>query len=259
MPNLDKAIAGTVVWVDLATPELDKARAFYGELLGWSYVGGDDARMGFYTTAQRGGRRIAALWKKGPETPGPSAWCIYFGSDDADETARKVTAAGGQVIAAPMDVMEYGRMAIFSDPTGAVFGVWQSKQHTGAQVVNETGAMAWHEVYTRDANKAREFYARVFGLEQRRLEDAKIEYWTLHQGPTTVCGLMQMTDQFPKEVPSHWNTYFAVDDTDAATAKLQQLGGKVFQPAFDTPYGRMSAVADPVGAGFCLIKPSNPG
>jgi len=258
MPKLDKAVPGTVVWVDLATPDLDKARAFYGELLGWSYVGGDDANTAFYTTAQRGGRKVAALFKKGPQMPGPSAWNIYFGSEDADDTARRVAAAGGQVVMPPMDVMEHGRMAMFADPTGAVFGVWQSKQHTGAQLVNEPGAMAWHEVYTRDVNKAREFYARVLGLEQQRLEGGGMEYWTLHKGPTVVCGLMQMTDQFPKEVPSHWNTYFAVDDTDAATAKLQQLGGTVFQPAFDTPYGRMSAVADPLGAGFCLIKPSNP-
>ena len=254
MPNLDKAISNTVVWADLATPDVAKARAFYGELLGWSYTGGDDPKTGFYTTGNRKGRRVAAMWTKPPEMP-VSAWNIYIGVDDADDTANKVKAAGGQVLQAPMDVMEYGRMALFVDSSGAAFGVWQSKSHTGAQIVNEPGAMTWHEVYTRDAAKARDFYSKVFGLEPRKMEGG-MEYWTLHRGEDTVAGLMQMGSEFPKDVPSHWNTYFAVSDTDAATKKLEQLGGQVFQPAFDTPYGRMSAVADPFGAAFCLIKPN---
>jgi predicted enzyme related to lactoylglutathione lyase len=256
MPNLDKAVPNTVVWADLATPDVDKARAFYGELLGWSFTGGDDPRTGFYTEANRGGRRVAALWKKQADEPGPSAWTIYIGTENADEAANKVQAAGGQVRQPPMDVMEHGRMALFVDPTGAAFGVWQPKKHTGAQVVNEPGSMAWHEVYTRDGAKAREFYQRVFGLKPQKMDGGGMEYWTLHNGDETVAGLMQMDASHPKEVPAHWNTYFAVTDTDAAAKKVQQLGGKVFQPPFDTPYGRMSAVADPFGARFCLIKPA---
>ena len=256
MPNLDKAISNTVVWADLATPDVDKARAFYGELLGWSYTGGDDPQTGFYTTGNRNGRRVAALWKKPPEMP-VSAWTIYIGTDSVDDSASKVKAAGGQVLQAPMDVMEYGRMAVFADPTGAVFGVWQSKSHTGAQIINEPGAMAWHEVYSRDALKACDFYQQVFGLEPQKMDGSgDTQYWTLQRGDEVVAGAMQMGATFPKDVPSHWNTYFAVSDTDAASKRLEQLGGKVFQPPFDTPYGRMSAVADPFGATFCLIKPT---
>jgi uncharacterized protein len=255
MPNLDKAVANTVVWADLATPDLDKARAFYGELLGWSFTRDDDPQTGFYTTALRNDRRIVGMWKKPPEMP-ISAWTIYIGTNDADDTANKVKAAGGQVMQAPMDVMEYGRMAVFADPSGAAFGVWQAKQHTGTQIVNEPGAMCWHEVYSRDAAKAGKFYTQVFGLKLQKMEGGGMEYYTLHQGDDTVGGLMQMGAEFPKDVPSHWNVYFAVADTDAATKKLEQLGGKVFQPAFDTPYGRMASVADPFGAAFCLIKPT---
>lgn len=254
MPNLDKAVSNTVVWADLATPDVGKARAFYGELLGWSFTGGDDPKTGFYTTGNRNGRRVAAIWQKPADMP-VSVWGIYIGVDNADEASAKVQAAGGQVLQPAMDVMDYGRMALFTDPSGAAFGVWQSKSHTGIQIVNEPGAMAWHEVYTRDAAKARDFYHTVFGLEPRKM-DGDMEYWTLQKGDDTVAGLMPMGPQFPKEVPSHWNTYFAVTDTDAAAKKVEQLGGKVFQPPFDTPYGRMTAVADPFGAAFCLIKPT---
>ncbi|MEY4581271.1 MAG: hypothetical protein RL701_5974 [Pseudomonadota bacterium] len=257
MPHIDKPNAGTIVWTELATPDLGRARAFYSELLGWSFTGGDDPRTGHYTMAQIAGRDVAGLRPRGPNESAPAAWLVYFGTDSVDETAAKVSAAGGQVAVPAMDVMDFGRMAVCADPAGAVFGLWQGKQHLGARIVNDPGATAWHEVYSRDAQKALAFYTQVFGLEARKLDAPGIEYWSLHKGDLTVGGTMQMSDQFPKEVPSHWNSYFAVSDTDAATRKLEQLGGKVFQPAFDTAYGRMSAVADPLGVGFCLIKPKS--
>lgn len=253
MTRHDKATPSTIVWADLAVPDLEKGRAFYGELLGWAWAGGDDANSGFYTTATRGDSRVAALWKNDPSQPGPRGWQQYFGTASADETAAKVKAHGGQVVAGPMDVMEHGRMAMCVDPTGATFGLWQPNQHQGAQLMNEPGAMCWHEVYTRDAEKARDFYGRVFNLEPKRMEGG-MEYWTLHRGPDTVAGLMPFTAQQPKDEPSHWNIYFAVSDADAAVAKLEKLGGKVRQPCFDTPFGRMSAVTDPFGNDFCVIK-----
>jgi predicted enzyme related to lactoylglutathione lyase len=254
MARRDRAEPGTVAWVDLQTPDLDGARKFYGALLGWSFPD----TTGFYNLAQVAGRNVAGLAKLGPESRFPPMWSVYLASDDVDETTRQIVAAGGAVVVAPMDVMDQGRMAYFTDPTGAYFGVWQGKQHRGAQLIDEPGAMTWHEVYTRDLERARAFYARVLGAEARRLEAPGIDYWTLHRGPLTVCGLMQMTAQFPPEVPAHWNTYFAVTDADAAAKRIRELGGTVQAPPFDTPYGRMTAVTDPFGAAFCLIMPSLP-
>jgi len=254
MADQDKAALGTVSWVDLQTPDLDKARRFYGELLGWSFIGGDDPNTHFYTTAQIRGRNVAGIAKLASETPMPPAWTVYLATDNADDAARRTKDAGGKVLMPPMDVMEHGRMAIFTDPTGAAFGVWQAKQHRGAQVVDEPGAMTWHEVYSRDVTRAREFYAGVFGLEQKRLDSPSMEYWTLHKGQKTVGGVMQMTSAMPKDLPAHWITYFAVADTDAAVKKVAMLGGKIMAPPFDTPYGRMAAVFDPFGAAFSIIK-----
>jgi predicted enzyme related to lactoylglutathione lyase len=258
MAKLDKAEPSTIAWVDLQTPDLERARRFYGPLLGWSFVGGDDPGTGFYSMGQIDGRNVAGLARLRPGSPFPPMWSVYFSTTNADETARKVVEAGGQIVVPPMDVMDQGRMAYFADPTGAHFGVWQGKQHQGAELVEEPGAMTWHEVYTRDAHSALGFYARVFGLEPRRLESPGIEYWTLQRGPRTVSGLMQMTDQFPPEVPSHWNTYFAVADIEASAQRVTALGGQQVVPPFDTPYGRMIVVADPFGAAFCLIKPKSP-
>ena len=255
MADRNKAAIGTVAWVDLQTPDLDKARRFYGELLGWSFIGGDDPNTGFYTTAQIRGRKVAGLVKSSGQIKAPPSWTVYFATDNADDLVRRAKDAGGSVLMPPMDVMEHGRMALLTDPAGATFGIWQAKQHPGAEIVDEPGAMTWHEVYSHDVTKAREFYAQVFGLEQERLDSPSMEYWTLHKGDKTVGGVMQMTAGMPRDLPSHWNTYFAVADADASAKRVTALGGKVMQPPFDTPYGRMSTVVDPLGARFCIVEP----
>jgi predicted enzyme related to lactoylglutathione lyase len=238
----------------MQTPDLDRAKRFYGELLGWSFTGGDDSTIQFYTTAQIRGRRVAGISRLPSQTRDRPAWTVYLATEDADDTTRRIKDAGGTVLMPPMNVMEHGRTAHVTDPAGANFGIWQSKERRGAQVIDEPGAMAWHEIYTHDLTKARDFYARVFGLEQRRLDSPSLEYWTLHKGAKIAFGVMQMTSSMPADLPAHWNTYFAVADADAAAKKVTALGGTVVAPPFDSPYGRMSAVMDPSGAAFCVIK-----
>jgi uncharacterized protein len=255
MTNRERAAPGTISWVDLQTPDLAGARAFYGPLLGWTFAGGDDANTGFYTFAQRKGRNAAGMVKLQPGSKFPPAWSVYLAVDDAEKTARDVVAAGGTVVVKPMDVMDQGRMAFFADPAGAHFGVWQGKQHQGAQIVDENGALVWNEVYSRDLGKARAFYRSVFDLTEQKLDAPGIDYWTLQKDGATSFGAMQMTSQFPPEVPSHWNTYFAVDDADAIAKQAVERGGKVVAPGFDTPYGRMAVLLDPFGASFCVIVP----
>jgi predicted enzyme related to lactoylglutathione lyase len=254
MADQDQAPLGTIAWVDMQTPDLDKAKRFYGELLGWSFIGSDDTNSEFYMTAHIRGRRVAGISRLPSQTQDRPAWTVYLATDNADDTARRIKDAGGRLLMPPMDVVEYGRTAIATDPAGANFGIWQAKERHGAQVVDEPGAMAWHEIYTHDVTKARDFYAQVFGLEQRRLDSPSLEYWTLHKGAKTAFGVMQMTSSMPADLPAHWNTYFAVADIDAAVKKVTALGGTVMAPPFDTPYGRMSAVIDPSGAAFSAIK-----
>ena len=254
MARLEDVRPGTVTWVDVQTPDLERARNFYGELFDWSFPGAGDPEAG-YIFAELGGRKAAGMAKLGPGAKVPPMWSVYLATDDADATARAALQAGGRALVTPMDVTDQGRMAYFADPTGALFGVWQGRAHRGAEVSGEPGAMAWHEVYSRDVGAALAFYGAVFDLESRRLDAPDIEYWTLHRGSQVVCGAMQMSSHFQPEAPSHWNTYFAVSGVDASVARLISLGGSVVAPAFDTPFGRLAFVADPFGAAFCLIHP----
>ena len=145
---------GTPSWIELSSPDTDAAAQFYGELMGWSATEPGSEETGGYRMFQLHDKNIAGLMGHMQEGQ-PTAWATYVSVADADETAGKVRAAGGSVVLEPMDVMDIGRMALFADPTGAVFGVWQPKSFTGADLVNEPGSLCWNEVLTRDADAAR--------------------------------------------------------------------------------------------------------
>jgi uncharacterized protein len=253
MPNVDSHAPGTPAWMDLMTDSPEEARKFYGALLGWTFeVGGSE--VGNYSLALRNGRAAAGVGGRPPDAPYPNVWSVFFGVKSVDEAVEQAKALGGQQVSPAMDIPDAGRLAMIADPTGAVVGLWEAKGHPGAQIVDEPGAMTWFEVNTRDAEKARDFYARLFALEAHKLDAPGLNYFTLQRGPKSHCGVLQMNEQWPKEIPAHWMGYFAVEDTDAAVKKVQELGGKMMVPPFDSPYGRISVVQDPQGATFSVIK-----
>ena len=182
----------------------------------------------------------------------------YVNVEDAETTVAKVTANGGQVLAGPMDVMEAGRLAVFTDPAGAALGIWQPKEHLGAQLVNEPGAWVWSELTTTDTEGSKAFYRAVFGWDEvthTAGEGAGMEGYTEWKlGGRPIGGMMQKPDTMPAEVPPFWMVYFAVDDADATTARVTELGGTVMMPPMDIEPGRFAVVSDPSGAVFGVMK-----
>jgi predicted enzyme related to lactoylglutathione lyase len=242
---------GTPSWVDIGVPDLDAAAAFYSGLFGWEIDGGD-VDMGDYRQASLRGKRVAGL---GPQqNPGPPSWTTYISTADVEATTARVEAAGGQVVVPAMDVMDLGRMAVFTDDSGTVFSVWQPGTHPGSELVNEPGALSWNELTTRHPAKAKAFYGAVFGwlAEDHDMGEVTYTEWKL-QGDS-VGGMMPMVgDMWPDDLPDHWMVYFAVDGTDAAAERVTELGGTVSVPPFDIPQGRVAVVADPAGGTFSII------
>jgi hypothetical protein len=112
--------------------------------------------------------------------------------------------------------------------------------------------VGWCESYSRDAAKAATFYSTVFGVTTQPMPGG-MDYRTIHvDGGPPVAGIMQMTDAFPKEMPSVWGIYFGVANADEAVEKVVANGGKVLERPMTTPYGRIAFVADPFGAMFRL-------
>lgn len=249
-----KQRTGMPSWVDLTTDDPEAARTFYGSLLGWTFdVGGPES--GHYAMAREGGRLVAGLGGKPPGAALPNAWTLYLAVDDLEATCVKIVEAGGRVTLPAMQVMEAGRMAIAQEPTGGVFGMWQAGQHLGFQVRDEPGSFAWTELNTRDLPRAQAFFEAVFGHRAEKLPGHEtMAYRTLHLGGETAGGLMQMTEQWPAEVPPHWMIYFAVENADGAVAQVKELGGALIVPPFDTPYGRIAVVSDPQQAIFSVVQ-----
>jgi predicted enzyme related to lactoylglutathione lyase len=244
--------SGTPCWVDLGVDDIPKAKAFYSGLFGWD-MQDTPPEAGGYCMCEIGGRPVAGLGSK-PDPSMPTFWTTYLASENVDETAAKVKSAGGQVIMEPLDVMDVGRMFVAMDPGGAQFGVWQAKQHTGAQVANEPGSLIWSENMSRNYEGNQAFYGSVFGYGFGDIGAEGMKYATLDIDGRPVGGIGEIGAEQPAEMPANWGTYFAVADTDAAVAKAIELGGSLIAPAWDSPYGRMAVVSDDQGAVFALMS-----
>jgi len=246
---------GTPSWTDLMTSDPDAARRFYGELFGWELQVGT-AEFGYYTMCELGGKPVAGISGEPAPEGVPTAWTTYFAVDDVDAVVGRITAAGGAVNMPPMDIGAEGRMAIAADPTGAVFGLWQAGRHIGALLVNEPGAVSWHELATRDLDAAKRFYTAVFGHGWDDVDTGEggPPYATFSVKASLAGGVVQMTADWPAGVPSHWVPYFSVADTDAVVKQAAELGGGVNMPPTDSPYGRFASLRDPQGAVFDVIR-----
>jgi predicted enzyme related to lactoylglutathione lyase len=246
---------GIPCWVDLGSPDPAASRAFYGSLFGWEANVSPDPAAGGYTLFTLRGKQVAGLGPLFVEGQ-PAAWSTYVRVDDADKTAEAVVSAGGQVVVAPMDVLDAGRTAVFLDSGGAAISVWQPGMHKGAELANEPGAFCWNELDTRDVAAAKAFYPAVFGwsTDDAGAQGGPMEYYEWKLGGAVIGGMMPMPEMVPAEVPSFWLTYFAVSDTDAIAAKTVELGGSVILEPTDIPIGRFAILAGPHRETFAVIR-----
>lgn len=272
MPERDGYIPGVPCWVDTSQPDPEAAVDFYRGLFGWEF---EDVMPpgspGQYFIARLRGGDVAAVGSVPEGAPPTAMWNTYVWVQSVDETASRVFDAGGSVVSAPFDVTDAGRMAVLADPEGAVLCAWQAKQHRGAGIVNEAGALVFNGLNTRDPEGARRFYRSVFGWET--LDAGGEEFWTLpgygdHLEESNPQLRQQMADlgasagyedvvaslgRIPADqpdVPAHWSVTFGVDDADATAERAAELGGRVVVAPVDAPWVRMTVIADPQGATF---------
>jgi predicted enzyme related to lactoylglutathione lyase len=251
---------GTPCWVELSgTPDIEASAGFYGALFGWEVPElPSSAELGGYRRAKKDGQDVAGVSQ--PMQDGqPCVWATYVSVADADATVAKAGEAGGQTIAEVMDVMGLGKMAVLTDPAGAVIGIWEPGTFAGAELVNEDGSFGWNELGTRDVGAARDFYPAVFGWsieDQDMGEMGAYHIWKLADD-ASVGGMMDITGRVPDEVPNHWLVYFTVPDADAAAETAKSNGGQVTFGPVDIPVGRFAIIVDPHGAAFAVMAPTD--
>jgi predicted enzyme related to lactoylglutathione lyase len=246
-------VPSTACWVDLGTSDVKGAKRFYAEVFGWDaheVPGGEG-----YTMFHLGDDRVAAVAPHMSEGQ-PNLWTIYFATEDAAATTAKVEAAGGKVMVPPMDVFDAGRMAVYFDPEGTGFAVWEPKNMIGAEVLGEPGSLSWVELMTRDPEDAKRFYGAVLDWtgETSDIGGAAYTLWRVAGHDRGVSGMMEMAgDMWPADLPSHWMPYFEVADCDATAARVTASGGRVGVPPTTIPPGRFAICGDPQGAFFSII------
>jgi predicted enzyme related to lactoylglutathione lyase len=237
--------AGSPAWADITVPSLAVARDFYGPLFGWTFVVGGP-ETGGYTQAFLDGRRVVGLTE--PTAPSSTpAWCVYLATDDLLATAAAVLDHGGHVV--------LGTTGLYADPTGAVFGLWQSGTHTGWDVEVEPGSVTWTEVMVHDQPRALSFYRDVFGYHVDDLSAPGFTYASLSLGSGPLAGVGQYSPSAGSSAPPAWTLYFAVSSADEAADSISTLGGTVVSPPTDTPFGRMAIAAGPFGEVFAVMGP----
>ncbi|MFJ4775064.1 VOC family protein [Streptomyces sp. NPDC088762] len=254
---------GAPCWVDAMFADVEGAKSFYSEVLGWTF-GEAASEYGNYTQAYSDGKAVAAVVPPMPGADAPSQWCLYLASSDVAATAEKIKAAGGELLMEPMQVGSFGSMAIAKEPSGAVFGVWQPGEHKGFEKLGESGSYAWAEFFSRDVKKVDDFLPKVFPYATQQMEvgdgpeaegmDYKI--YSLGGKENPVLGRMNMGTDFPPEIPSYIQVFFGVDNCDEAVAKAKKLGGALHFGPMDSPFGRFAALTDQQGAAFAVIDMS---
>ena len=247
---------GTFCWTDLGTSDLAGATTFYTGLFGWrtDVLPGQEA--GDYTLLRMGDALVAACYPAGASQD--PVWLSYVSVEDADATAARAAELGGTVLREAVDIASSGRMALLADPTGAVFAAWQPRDHAGAELVNDPGALVLNQLNTDDPEAAQRFYTDLFGWRVEYTGTDEQAYWGLYNGETLNAGMMALPQDTP--APPHWLVYFTVREVDAAAARIADLGGRVMVAPLAIPSGRILVAADPQGAVFALYEfsPSQP-
>ncbi len=262
MPQVTSYVHGTPSWVDLATPDPAASREFYGALFGWSYDEQSAGERGTYIMCSKGDDAAAGMMQLSEEMSEagmPPCWSSYVTVEDLDAALVKVEPAGGQVAQPAMDAMDAGRMAVIVDPAGAGICMWEARDHIGAGVVNEHGALIWNELITPDPAAVAPFYEAVFGWTATTMpmpNGEYVVYSTEGKGPEeSIAGAMKP----PMEgMPAFWGVYFAVDDCDATVALAKEHGAALLAEPISVPgVGRFAAMMDPQGAAVSVMQPES--
>lgn len=242
---------GTPCWVDLTTPDVEGAQAFYGALHGWT---AREVMPGAYWYFEHEGAVVAGLspLNDAQRAGGmPPAWSMYVRVTDAGETAARAEALGGAAALAPLEIPQAGTMAAVSDPQGGVTLLWQPGAFAGAEVVNEVGAWCWDDLQTGDPEAASAFYEELFGWAIADIPGAEGAYRTVAHEGRSIAGIMRATRAIQQP---YWTVYVGVEDVDAALERSGAAGGRTMVEPMSVPSGRFAVGLDPQGAVFCILE-----
>lgn len=256
---------GSFIWYELMTTDPDGAAGFYGPIVGWKIIGHSDPQEGGmdYRMIERsdGGNAggVMGLTKEMCDGGARPCWLGYLFVNDVDTEVEAIVADGGRSLMPAFDI-EVGRIAMVADPQGIPFYVMKPVPPAGVEDATSDvydrfaeQRVAWNELYTPDLEGAKAFYAKHFNFEfNESMPMGEMgDYCFIDHGGQTIGAMMQKPAEAPMSV---WNFYIRVRDIDVATAKVNELGGQVFNGPMEVPGGDWIINGmDPQGAPFSLV------
>jgi predicted enzyme related to lactoylglutathione lyase len=190
----------------------------------------------------------------------PPHWEMYVAVENLDDAMAKVERMGGKSLSGIITVPGTGRLSTMIDPQGAVFAIIQPEpREQSPEVQASVGDVAWRELYTTDVNKAKAFYADLFGwTETGAFDMGPSGTYYIFGRAFNLGGMMNKTPEMT-ELPNAWGLYFRVADAEAAAASIKANGGKVLNGPMEVPGGdRIVNCLDPQGAAFSVTQAPAP-
>ena len=225
--------------------DVDRAAAFYAQLVGWTaeHVAGTRS----HRLLQSDGRIVASLHHI---VHGDDVWVPHVSVSNVQDAVAAARTLGA-TLQNSIDIPGFARLATLRDPEGALFGLWEPAPHQGAQLTDEVGSLWWIEVLSNDVARARDFYGRLFGWTS---VDTSFEpfatYGVFRRGDVQEAGLLPIGRDW--DVSPRWNAIFAVADCDATLERAKALGGSTLFVHTVPKYGRIGSLSDSGGATFVI-------
>jgi hypothetical protein len=240
---------GKFVWYDLLTEDLDRAKRFYGELLGWEF---EDEPDDDYATVLLRGRPIGGMAVvERREESSISQWVSWLSVPDVDEAVQRAESAGADILRGPEELEGRGRFAVLTDPQGALLALVRSATGDPADREPDYGSWFWTELWTDDVPAATSFYDNLTQWERSTAGEAVLEdYIVFRREDRPRAGVIEIEWE---GVRPHWLPYIRVRDPAAIAARVESLGGRVvLEPSPDIRNGSVGLVLDPSGAVFAI-------
>lgn len=250
----DLSLPGKHVWMDLATPNVNGQKKFYGDVFGWTFRSPGNTPDN-YTVIYNGSRAIGGLFEyvpPGGEQDG-AVWINLFAVADARKAAEQITELGGSLVAAPVSIPKRGKHALLMDPDEAIFGVLESSSGDPPDQHIDIGEVFWIDLFTHDQQAMGAFYSKIINVETSSQNITRdVDKIILNVDGLPRAGIVPVDDEANR---SAWVAYIRVADVEASLKKVVDGGGfAIIPPSAELLDGNLAVVVDPHGGVIGLVR-----
>jgi predicted enzyme related to lactoylglutathione lyase len=255
-PANSQHLVGKIVWLDLETTDLARAKQFYSAVFGWKirnyHVRGSD-----YAVAVDGGRLIGGMLQRAvhKDEERKSAWLPFVSVGDVDAAYALGLQNHAQPASVPQSVPLRGRQALLIDPEGVRFALETSSSGDPADTTPALGDWVWTTLLARDPAEESVFYQKLTGYSVLGAPSSGgFETIRLSSDGHGRIGIAALPDNTPL-VRAQWVNYLRVRDTANAVARVIANGGRVLvKPQLNSRGDHVAILADPTGAIFGVMQ-----